>query len=203
MPALTWSDRAVGGFVAGLVCGIGLSAGTALYITNSPVPFINKVQRPTENVNPGAGGQLPDPNKPLYSNQAVSQTIVVPEPPAAPSGLGKAAVPGQAPPTPAPATGKAAGASVATAASPAAAATADSGRVMLQVGAFKSAQDADSMRARLALLGLDARVSQVTQDGVTVLYRVRIGPYRGLDDLSGIRRTLSENGIEAQVVQGP
>jgi len=201
MPALSWSDRAVGGFVAGLVCGIGLSAGAALYITNSPVPFINKVQRPTENVNPGAGGQLPDPNKPLYSNQAVSQTIVVPEPPAAPSGQGKAAVPGQGLPAPATAAGKAAGASasVATAASP----TADSGRVMLQVGAFKSPQDADSMRARLALLGLDARVSQVTQDGVTVLYRVRIGPYRGLDDLSGIRRTLSENGIEAQVVQGP
>jgi cell division protein FtsN len=33
-----------------------------------------------------------------------------------------------------------------------------------------------------------------------VLYRVRLGPYRELDDLSGIRRTLSENGIEAQVV---
>jgi len=51
------------------------------------------------------------------------------------------------------------------------------GALMLQTGAFKSAQDADSMRARLALLGLDARVSQVTQDGATVLYRVRIGPY--------------------------
>jgi cell division protein FtsN len=84
------------------------------------------------------------------------------------------------------------------------ASAADAGaRLMLQTGAFKSAQDADSMRARLALLGLDARVSQVTQDGATVLYRVRIGPYRELDDLSGIRRTLSENGIEAQVVHTP
>src|SRR5207244_12989317 len=79
----------------------------------------------------------------------------------------------------------------------------DSGGRMLQTGAFKSAEDADAMRARLALLGLDARVSQVTQDGATVLYRVRIGPYRELDDLSGIRRTLSENGIESQVRRTP
>src|ERR1700758_1923801 len=121
MPALSWSDRAVGGFVAGLVCGIGLSAGAALYITNSPVPFVNKVQRPTENVNPGAGGQLPDPNKSLYSNQALSQAVPVPDHPAAPAGQGRAAVPGQVPPTPAPSAAGAAAPSIAAAASPAAA----------------------------------------------------------------------------------
>jgi cell division septation protein DedD len=187
VPALTWSDRAILGFVAGLVCGIGLSTAAALYITNSPVPFINKVQRPTANVNPGAGGQLPDPNKPLYSNRAAV--------PVAPPGPAQAVTPAPIEDKSAPAPG---------AALPSVASAADGGaRLMLQTGAFKSAQDADAMRARLALLGLDARVSQVTQEGATVLYRVRIGPYRELDDLSGIRRTLSENGIEAQVVHTP
>ena len=187
MVALSWSDRAMVGFVSGLVMGIGLSTAAALYITHSPVPFINKVQRATANVNPAAGGQLPDPNKPLYSNRAAAAPA-----PAGPA-PGTAAAPIEDKSTPAPA----------SAAAPAP--TAESGtRVMLQAGAFKSEQDADSMRARLALLGLDARVSQVTQpDGATVLYRVRIGPYRELDDLSGIRRTLSENGIEAQVVHAP
>src|SRR6202007_545264 len=71
---------------------------------------------------------------------------------------------------------------VAVATAPAVAAgaapAADSGgRLMLQTGAFKSPQDADAMRARLALLGLDARVTQVTQDA-TVLYRVRVWPSR-------------------------
>ena len=33
------------GFVSGLVAGIGLSTAAALYITHSPVPFVNKVQR--------------------------------------------------------------------------------------------------------------------------------------------------------------
>jgi cell division protein FtsN len=38
-----------------------------------------------------------------------------------------------------------------------------------------------------------------TPEGVTV-YRVRLGPFGQLDDLNGIRRTLSENGFEAQEV---
>ena len=191
LPALSWSDRAIVGFVVGLVSGIGLSTAAALYITNSPVPFINKVQRPTANVNPGANGELPDPNKPLYSNRAALPA----PPPGAPREGAPAPIEDKSAPAPAPATAPA---------PVAAAAPADAGaRVMLQVGAFKSAQDADAMRARLALLGLDARVTQVQQEGATVLYRVRIGPYRELDDLSGIRRTLAENGIEAQLVHTP
>lgn len=186
MLALSWSDRAVAGFLVGLVCGIGLSTAAALYITNSPVPFINKVQPPTANVNPAAGGQLPDPNKPLYSNRAA----VAVAPADLPHDAASAASEEKAP------------AAAAAAPAPAAPAADNGGQLMLQTGAFKSPQDADAMRARLALLGLDARVSQVTQD-TTVLYRVRIGPYRELDDLSGIRRTLSENGIEAQVVRNP
>ncbi len=189
IPALSWSDRAIVGFVVGLVSGIGLSTAAALYITNSPVPFINKVQRPTANVNPGANGELLDPNKPLYSNRAA-----LPAPPPGTTREG----------APAPIEDKSAPAPAAAPPPVAAAAPADTGaRVMLQVGAFKSAQDADAMRARLALLGLDARVTQVQQEGATVLYRVRIGPYRDLDDLSGIRRTLAENGIEAQLVHAP
>jgi cell division septation protein DedD len=189
MLTLSWSDRAVAGFVVGLVCGIGLSTAAALYITNSPVPFVNKVQRPTENVNPAAGGQLPDPNKPLYSNRAALPVAPPDRPRDAASAAGEEKAPAAAAGAPATAT-------------PAAPVADNGGRLMLQTGAFKSAQDADAMRARLALLGLDARVSEVTQDA-TVLYRVRIGPYRELDDLSGIRRTLSENGIEAQVVRNP
>jgi cell division protein FtsN len=188
LPALTWSDRAIVGFVSGVVAGIALSTAAALYITNSPVPFVSKVQRATANVNPAAGGQLPDPNKPLYSNHA-ALPVPAPGSPSAASPQPGAAAPIEDRSSPAPPT------------APAPAAAASDARLMLQTGAFKSAQDADSMRARLALLGLDARVSQVTQDaGATILYRVRIGPYRELDDLSGIRRTLSENGIEAQVV---
>jgi cell division protein FtsN len=183
MATVSWSDRTIVGFLFGLVAGLVLSAALALYITKSPMPFVNKVQRPTENVNPGAGG-LRDPNRPLYSNTSQAPGAAAPAPaaPAAPpesSGAAAPARPAQSAPQ---------------------AAANEGSRLMLQAGAFKSSQDADGMRARLALLGLDARVTQFSQDGATVLYRVRIGPFGGLDDLAGIRRTLSENGIEAQVV---
>jgi cell division protein FtsN len=94
----------------------------------------------------------------------------------------------------------AAGRPVEPAAAAVAAPAADAGpRLMLQVGAYKSVEDADAARARLALLGLDGKVTEVQLDGAT-LYRVRLGPYGQLDDLNGIRRTLSENGMEPQLV---
>ena len=155
------------------------------------MPFINKVQRSTENITPEPG----DPNKPLFSPQI---------PTAQPGEAGHAA----APPADARETGTGAGNSAAAPGTPAAAPApvadtavqADGGpRLMLQVGAFKSADDADAIRARLALLGLDAKVTTVQVDGNT-LYRVRLGPYGQLDDLNGIERTLSENGMEPQLV---
>ena len=59
--------RTLLGFIVGLVVGLGVAVAVALYITNAPVPFVNKVRPASENINPGAGGQLPDPNKPLQA----------------------------------------------------------------------------------------------------------------------------------------
>jgi cell division protein FtsN len=190
------------GFIAGLVAGLAIAVAVALYLTNSPVPFVNKVQRPTENVNPAAGGQLPDPNKPLYSNQSPPALPAQPgAPEAAPESAPAAAnAPAGAPPAAKPQAPSAAAAPSAGAATAAAAAPDAGGRLLLQTGAFKTIEDADTMRARLALLGLDAKVSPTQQEGGATLYRVRLGPYGQLDDLNGIRRTLAENGIEAQVV---
>ncbi len=192
---------AVLGFIAGLVVGLAIAVGVALYFTNSPVPFINKVQRPTENVNPAAGGQLPDPNKPLYAPAPAPEAAPAAEParaaPAAPpvAGEGKTEAKPEARPE-----GKGDGNHVDGRAPPADVA----GRQMLQTGAFKTAGDADAMRARLALLGLDAKVTRVQPDGGgPEFFRVRLGPYGPLDDVNGIRRTLSDNGIEAQLVHTP
>lgn len=176
------------GFLAGLVAGLGLAAIAAVYLTSAPLPFVNKVQPSTENVTPDSA----DPNHSLFSPH-------IPTAQPAPGGAAPpdAAVPG----TPA--------ATAVVAAPPAAPAAAGAvpaevlgdaaGRLMLQIGAYKNADDADAARARLALLGLDAKVSEVLADGST-LYRVRLGPYGQLDDLNGIRRTLSENGMEPQLV---
>jgi cell division protein FtsN len=55
------------------------------------------------------------------------------------------------------------------------------------------------MRARLALLGMDARIFPIEQNGTT-LYRVRVGPYGQVEDINRIRKELAENGIDSQVV---
>jgi cell division protein FtsN len=177
------------GFLAGLVTGLAIAVFIALYLTKSPVPFVNKVQHSTENVTPEPG----DPNRSLFSPLIPGPQAPAGAPAAATGASGAAEAPhASAPPAPA-------------AAAPgdrkdAEAADDTSGaRLMLQVGAYRSAEDADAARAQLALLGLDAKVTPVQADGAT-LYRVRLGPYGALDDLNGIRRTLSDNGIQLQVV---
>ena len=71
---------------------------------------------------------------------------------------------------------------------------------MLQVAAFKSAADAESLKAQLALRGLQAAVQSVTINRET-LYRVRLGPYRGIDQLKAARERLKSNGYDSVVVR--
>lgn len=180
-PAAAQRGSTLIGFIAGLVTGLLIAVVVAVYITNAPVPFLNKVQRPTENVKPGADGKLPDPNRPLNAN--------VP-PPEIDAGKGAAV------PTPA------AAAKGTTAAPPGATTEAkatDDSRFMLQAGAFKTPTEADGMRARLALIGLDAKVYPVEQAGAT-LYRVRVGPYSQRAELEKVRRQVADAGIESQIV---
>jgi cell division protein FtsN len=170
------------GFIVGLVLGLGIAVAVALYLTNAPIPFVNKVQRPTENVKPGADGKLPDPNQPLYG-----APVTPPPPPAAKGDVPKIEAPSET---------KAAAEQAAKAAESAE----EGSRYVLQAGAFKTAEDADTMRARLAMLGLDARVFPVEQGGAT-LYRVRLGPYGQLDEVNRTRKLLSDNKIDAQVIR--
>ena len=72
--------RALLGFIVGLVVGLSVAVAVALYITNAPVPFINKVRPASENINPGAGGQLPDPNKPLQAPPRGPDVTTIPPP---------------------------------------------------------------------------------------------------------------------------
>jgi len=76
-----------------------------------------------------------------------------------------------------------------------------SGPYMLQVGSFRSSEDAEGLRARLTLLGLDAAIQSVTVNEST-WHRVRVGPYDGAREADGARRRLVENGFEAMVLTG-
>lgn len=70
----------------------------------------------------------------------------------------------------------------------------------LQAGSFQKAADAESVKANLALMGLDASVQQVmVQD--KVWFRVRLGPYAKPEEASKVRADLAKSGIETTVVK--
>ena len=177
------------GFMVGLVVGLAIAVVVALFVTRAPVPFVNKTQRASErSTEPRAGEPLPDPNAPLQTRpreapaentapagMAAQPPIIPPAPPAAPAPTAPVVAPAPAP------------------------APADSG-YMLQAGAFRSPDDAEGMKARLALLGFEARVMSAEVNAQTV-YRVRIGPFAQQEDANRARSRLADGGIEASVTR--
>ncbi|MGH8701120.1 MAG: SPOR domain-containing protein, partial [Burkholderiales bacterium] len=71
----------------------------------------------------------------------------------------------------------------------------------LQAGAFQNAPDADSLRARLALLGIEARIQTATLPDKGEWHRVRVGPYTSVEELGRTRETLKQNGVETILIK--
>ncbi|MBI3044141.1 MAG: SPOR domain-containing protein [Betaproteobacteria bacterium] len=71
----------------------------------------------------------------------------------------------------------------------------------LQAGAFQSAPDADGLKARLALLGIEAKIQTTTLPDRGVWHRVRVGPYTSVEELNRTRDTLKQNGVETTLVK--
>ncbi len=91
----------------------------------------------------------------------------------------------------------------ATAATPAAtspAATSGDARYILQAGAFGASGDAEELKARIALIGLGARVESASINGRT-MYRVRMGPYGTASELAEAKAKLGSNGLPAMAIK--
>jgi cell division protein FtsN len=67
---------------------------------------------------------------------------------------------------------------------------------LLQVGAFPSASEAETLKAKLALQGFVANVQSVNVGGQTY-HRVRLGPFHSATDLESAKQRLSAAGISA------
>ena len=73
---------------------------------------------------------------------------------------------------------------------------------LLQAGSFRSAGDADRVRAQLLLLGLpNVHVSEVTTESGTTWYRVRTGPFLNRTTLKEGRNKLEAQGITPLAVK--
>jgi cell division protein FtsN len=71
----------------------------------------------------------------------------------------------------------------------------------LQAGAFQNAADADGLKARLALLGIEATIQTTSLPDKGVWHRVRVGPYTRVEELTRARDTLKQNGVDTSLIK--
>ena len=202
-----------GGFLIGLVVGllIGLAAAlaVALYVTKAPNPFVNKVpaRTPTQDAAEAEKNRNWDPNSALAGkNPAPGASGVVGEPPAPalrPAVAAPAVVDPVVPPRAAAAAASSAVARPATprSASQAAPSTLAAGAFtyFVQAGAYSRSEDAEQQRAKLAMLGVESRLTEREQGGKMV-YRVRVGPFERREDAENAKEKLGDSGVDSALV---
>ena len=71
----------------------------------------------------------------------------------------------------------------------------------LQVAAFQNPADADNLKARLALAGIEAQIQTATLPDGRVWHRVRVGPFANKEELGKSRAALKENNLEANLIK--
>lgn len=74
-------------------------------------------------------------------------------------------------------------------------------KYILQAGSFKRYNEADKLKARLALEGIEANIQKVKINATDTWHRVRIGPLRTVSQLNKTRRRLRSLGISSIVVK--
>ncbi len=207
------------GIIIGLVIGLGIAVVVALVISKGNTPFTDKASKAKST---DASAEAADPNKPMYGSKnapkpAPGKDFKPPMADALQEVLTKiqndptpvAAVKSEPEPRPEP---KAEPKPVQPKPAPEAEARAEPAQVAkadtaeptmvyyLQVGAFRETADAESARAKLALLGFEAAITERVTD-VGVLHRVRMGPYNQAEAMNRVRSKLSENGVDVAVIR--
>ena len=201
------------GVIIGALVGLGAALAVAVYVTKVPIPFLNKTQPRNADSDAAEAKKNKDwdPNVPLAGKNPVKavpapsgpvDTINGEPPPPAPSpaiagkpkmsadplgDLAKAKTKTEPKPDPRPDVAAAAGG-------------ADPFSYFIQAGAFRTPEDAEQQRAKLSLMGFQAKVTEREQSGRTV-YRVRLGPFDKKDEADKNKEKLDSESIETAMVR--
>ncbi|MGB5805923.1 SPOR domain-containing protein [Castellaniella sp.] len=211
------------GLVLGMVLGVAAAVAVALFVTKAPMPFKDKASRDAPTTLLPDVKNAPDPNIALYGKDGPAGTrstaqggsgtnppAPAPEPGASPenplsdaigqiiAGLDKP----ETKPAPAPVTSPAPPQTSQPIPPPPAARPAPGTQTTyyLQTGAFRSQKEAQAMLARVVLLGLPVRVETGESNGAPI-NRVRVGPFKGIDEMNRARTRLGDDKIESTVVR--
>ena len=205
------------GFILGLVLGLAVATSVAIYVTKVPTPFSNKNQPRTNDQDLQETQKNKDwnPNSVLQP-KATTETPPLPETPAVVADdKSKDKVvdkPSDKPPSesvktdPRPAAVNAdplgdLAKSKTTLSTPASSTGgSDQFDYLVQAGAYRNSADADAQKAKLALMGMDARVSERDVGG-RIVYRVRMGPFEDKNAAERARAKMDANGIDNTLVR--
>lgn len=211
-PAGKSSGGLMTGVLVGLIVGVGIAVGMTMYLNRASTPFSNleKMQGKEEASLPAA--ELLEPGAKLATTAApVPVPATAPVPPVVPASVPAAAVPAK--PAPADADGQRfdfykilpgqqeaiqQDGKPADAAQPAA-----MPRLFLQAGAFQSESDADNMKAKLALMGVEAKIQSLNLPEKGLVHRVRIGPFERQEEVDALKARLRQEGVDAALVKLP
>ena len=221
---------ALTGLIIGILVGLVLALGVAFYVNKVPVPFVDRgvTRKPAQDAAEDEHNKGWNPNAGLVSNQppVVTPAQDGPTTPEGPTLLspgadtppGDAAAGTESDPIgdlvrskledqkPAPAVAPSPGAAAAPAPTAPVATAAPAPAAPLpftyfvQVGAFRSSADAEAQRAKVALMGMAATVTEREQAGRPV-FRVRLGPFNQKPMAEATRDQLTSGGVEATLVR--
>lgn len=166
------------GVFIGLVIGVLISFGVVWMLNRTPLPFQDKVGR-VERPEAPANGE-PPPALPGKPGDKVGER---------PRFEFYKILPGGQEAVPAPA------------AAPALAPLPAGESLYLQAGAFQKVADADKLKAKLTMMGMEVGVQEVNIPDKGAMHRVRVGPFASLNEMNRVRNQMSDNGIPATVVR--
>ena len=163
------------GIVIGILVGLAIALAVALYINAAPSPFRQQPVKPT-----------PDkPSLPTPSPQSGAKPAVKPE-----AEKNRFTYYDILPGTEQPVTEQEIK-------------QAPSGKdqYYLQAGSFQTEVDANNLKAKLALIGVEALIQTASLPDKGVWHRVRVGPYSDIEELNKARATLSQNGVQSSLIK--
>ncbi len=197
------------GIVIGLIIGLLIAVAVAFYLNKGPKPFSDNKTGSTSKAGAKAGADKADnsdPNRPLFGKDAKAADAAKGNPPKDEKRFsfyeilpGKEEVVDARKAQEVAKAGTKDDAKAAPKADDAKSGSKD--QYFLQAGAFASAGDADNQKAKLALLGFEAKVETVELEGKGTMHRVRLGPYGRLDDINRVRSTLASNNVDAALIK--
>ena len=182
------------GLIIGLVIGLSVALGVAIYVSKVPVPFMNKgANRGADNSAADAEKNKDwDPNSPLYGKNPVKPADKSADDHASNPVLAPPAVVGN--PSESKSDDPLGDLARERANAP------DPFQYYVQVGAYRSADEAEAVRAKLSLAGFDPKVS-VREVSGRQLHRVRIGPIETKAEAEQVQQKLNASKLASALVR--